>query len=87
VLIYIREVLSEKMKQNGKKYFEVLEKFVYLGITDTVYERIDTTEGKVYRYEPDCPNSEQFIEELVLEVNDSTFASRFESCIEHPPTN
>jgi len=84
--IYYREVLSEKMKQNGKKYFEVLEKFVYLGITDTVYERIDTTEGKVYRYEPDCPNSEQFIEELVLEVNDSTFASRFESCIEHPPT-
>jgi hypothetical protein len=84
--IYFREVLSEKMKQNGKKYFEILEKFVYLGITDTVYERIDTTEGKVYRYEPDCPNSEQFIEELVLEVNDSTFASRFESCIEHPPT-
>ena len=84
--IYYREVLSEKMKQNGKKYFEILEKFVYLGITDTVYERIDTTEGKVYRYEADCPSSEQFIEELVLEVNDSTFASRFESCIEHPPT-
>jgi len=84
--IYYREVLSEIIKQNGKKYFEIFEKYVYSGLIDTVYERIDSVEGKVYRYEPDCPNSEQFIEELVLEVNDSTFASRFESCIEHPPT-
>jgi hypothetical protein len=84
--IFFREVLSEKIKQNGKKYFEILEKYIYSDITDTVYERIDSVEGKVYRYEADCPNSEQFIEDLVLEINDSTFASRFESCIEHPPT-
>jgi len=84
--IFFREVLSEKTKQNGKKYFEILEKYIYSDITDTVYERIDSVEGKVYRYEVDCPGSEQFIEDLVLEISDSTFASRFESCIEHPPT-
>jgi len=84
--IYYREVLSGKIKPNGKEYFEIIEKYVYMGIVDTVYERIDSVEGKIYRYQADCPNSEQLIEDLVMEVGDSTYATRFGYCIEHPPT-
>ena len=84
--IFFREVVSEKVKQNGKNYFEILEKYINSGVTDTVYERIDSLEGKVYRFEEFCPNQEQLIEDLVMEVNDSSFASRFEYCIEHAPT-
>ena len=82
----IGDVLSEKVKSNGKKYFEILEKYSYSGFADTVYERIDSAEGLVYRYDENCPNSEQPIEDLVMEVGDSTFASRFGYCIEHGPT-
>ena len=84
--IFYRGVLSEKVKSNGKKYFEILEKYSYSGFVDTVYERIDSVEGLIYRYDENCPNSEQPIEDLVMEVGDSTFASRFGYCIEHGPT-
>ena len=84
--IYFREVLSEKVKQNGKKYFEILEKYINSGDTDTVYERIDSVEGKVYRYNEYCPNSEEFIEDLVMNVGDSTYAVRFGYCNEYLST-
>jgi hypothetical protein len=57
-----------------------------MGYESTVYERIDLAEGRVYRYEEYCPNSEQFIEDLVMDVGDTTFAARFGYCIEHAPT-
>jgi len=84
--IFFREVQSEELKPNGKKYFKVKEKYVQMGFEITIYERIDSVEGKVYRYNEYCPNSEEFIEDLVMDVGDSTFATRFGYCIEHGPT-
>jgi len=84
--IFIRKIINEVIKPNGKKYFEIKEKYILMGYENNVYERVDTIEGKVYRYEEFCPDSEQFIDDLLLEVGDSTFATRFGYCIEHPPT-
>ncbi len=84
--IYLRKITNEVLKPNGKKYFEIKEKYVLMGFENTVYERVDTAEGKIYRYEEFCPGSEQFIDDLIIEVGDSTFATRFGFCIEHPPT-
>jgi hypothetical protein len=57
-----------------------------MGFESIVYERIDSIEGKVYRYNESYPNSEEFIEDLVMDVGDSTYAARFAYCYEHPPT-
>ena len=84
--IFFREVQSEELKPNGKKYFKIKEKYVQMGFESSIHERIDSVEGKVYRYDENCPNSEQFIEELVMDVGDTTFAARFGYCIEHAPT-
>ena len=84
--IFVRKIINEVLKPNGKKYFEIREKYVAMGLEITVYERVDTIEGKVYRYEEFCPDSEQFIDDLLIEVGDSTSATRFGYCIEHPPT-
>ena len=84
--IFMREILSEELKPNGKKYFKIYEKYMQMGFESIIYERMDSVEGRVYRYYENCPNSEQLIEDLVMEVNDSSFASRFEYCFEHPPT-
>jgi hypothetical protein len=84
--IFFREVQAEEQKPNGKKYFKIKEKYVQMGFENTIYERIDSTEGRVYRYDENCPTSEQLIEDLVMEVGDSTFATRFGYCIEHGPT-
>jgi len=84
--IFVRKIISEVIKPNGNKYFEIKEKYVLMGLENIVYERVDTTEGKIYRYEEFCPDSEQFIDDLLMEVGDSTFAKRFGYCIEHPPT-
>ena len=84
--IFVRKIINEVVKPNGKKYFEITEKYVLMGLENTIYERVDTTEGKIYRYEEFCPDSEQFIDDLLTEVGDSNFATRFGYCIEHPPT-
>ena len=84
--IFVRKIINEVLKPNGKKYFEIKEKYVAMGLENTVYERVDTIEGKIYRYEEFCPDSEQFIDDLLIEVGDSTSATRFGYCIEHPPT-
>jgi hypothetical protein len=84
--IYYREVISDKIQPNGKKYFEVVEKYVYMDIADTVFERIDSLEGKIYRYSENCPGSEQLIDDLMLDVDETTSAARFDYCNEHPPT-
>lgn len=81
--IFSREVISEVVKPNGKMYYEIIEN---MGMEDTVYERIDTLEGKIYRYEEYCPGSEQLIEDLVMDVGDSSFASRFDYCNEYGRT-
>ena len=57
-----------------------------MGFESTVYERIDSVEGRVYRYDENCPNNEQFIEDLVMEVGDTTYAASFGYCIEHAGT-
>jgi hypothetical protein len=84
--IYLREIQSLEVKPNGKEYFKIRERYVQMGFESIVYERIDSVEGKVYRYNEYCPNSEEFIEDLVMDVGDSTYAARFGYCIEHPPT-
>lgn len=84
--IFVREIQSEELKPNGKKYFKITEKYIQMGFESSIYERIDSVEGKVYRYLEDCPNSEQFVEDLVMDVGDTTFASRFGYCIEHAST-
>ena len=84
--IFVREVRSEELRPNGKKYFKILEKYVQMGFESTVYERIDSVEGRVYRYDENCPNNEQFIEDLVMEVGDTTYAASFGYCIEHAGT-
>ncbi|MFZ2325013.1 MAG: hypothetical protein WAV89_15125 [Ignavibacteriaceae bacterium] len=85
-MFFFREVQSEEVKPNGKKYFKIKEKYIYMGFENVSYERIDSAEGKVYRYLEDCPNLEQFVEDLVVDVGDTTFASRFGYCIEHAQT-
>ena len=84
--IFVREVQSLEVKPNGKEYFKIREKYVQMGFESIVYERIDSIEGRVYRYDENCPNSEQFIEDLVMDVSDSTYAARFGYCIEHAET-
>jgi hypothetical protein len=84
--IFLRTVTDEVIKPNGKKYFEIKEKYILMGLENTVFERVDTTEGKVYRYEEFCPGSEQFIDDLLGEAGDSTYAARFGYCLERPPT-
>ena len=84
--IFFRVVTQEVTKPNGKNYFEIKEKYFLLGLENTVYERVDTVKGKIYRYEEFCPDSEQFIDDLIMEVSDSTYASRFGFCVEHAPT-
>jgi len=84
--IFVRDVQSLEVKPNGKEYFKIREKYVQMGFESIVYERVDTLEGKVFRYDENCPNSEQFIEDLVMDVNDTTFAARFGYCIEHAGT-
>ena len=84
--IFVRDVQSLEVKPNGKEYFKIREKYVQMGFESIVYERVDTLEGKVYRYNEYCPNSEELIEDLVIDVGDSTYAARFGYCIEHPPT-
>ena len=84
--IFVREAQSSEVKPNGKEYFKISEKYVQMGFESIVYERIDSIEGKVYRYNESCPNSEEFIEDLVMDVGDSTYAARFAYCYQHPPT-
>ena len=83
---YIRSILSEEVKPNGKTYFIIEEKLLNLGITDTVYERIDSSEGKIFRYVEGCPGDEQLIDDLLMEIGDSTSATRYGYCLNNPPT-
>jgi len=75
--IYIREVLKDTILANGnlyaKLYDETLNYFAAI-----IYERVDSSSGKVYRYyeDPTLENNEYVIHDLLAEIEDTITSSR-----------
>ena len=75
---YVRKVNSQVLKPNQEVYFE-LKEFVVGSIPITYYERIDTLNAKIYRYDEDSVqiNQEYLIDDLRAELGDSINSHRF----------
>jgi hypothetical protein len=64
---YYQEYIPDKITMgNGKTYYEI-------NGTQLFYERIDSSEGKVYRYDTGFPGDEKIIIDFSLEPNDTIF--------------
>jgi hypothetical protein len=76
--IYVREVLKDTTISNGKHYSKIFDQTLEYG-TNIVFERLDTLSGKVYRYFEDTSlvDNEYLIHDLVAEVGDTIYASRY----------
>lgn len=76
--LYSREVVDFLTLPNGKNYFKIDHKYASDDYILSYYERIDSNSGKILRYEPTLPDSEQVIDDLLGEVGDSLMVNRFE---------
>ena len=76
--IYIREVTSDTVFSNGKKYFRVEEYTSGLPYINYSYERIDSSSGMIYRYDNtlSLPDDEYLIDDLLAEVGDTIMSYR-----------
>ncbi len=77
---FSRTVVDYVIKENNKSYFKIDEKFLSDSYINTYYERIDSSSGIILRFNPDCPDSEQVIDDLSGDVGDSLSVNRFEGC-------
>jgi hypothetical protein len=79
---FSRKVLSLETLGNNKQYFKVEEKYFGSNYTSYVYERIDTAQGLVYRFDNECtnPDSEKVIDDFNAELGDSLLVQRFIFC-------
>ena len=77
---FIREVAGEAIKPNQKKYFMIEEFFAGSTSKMTYYERIDSVNARVYRYNEDSVQNgqEYLIEDLRAEAGDSVNSYRFD---------
>jgi hypothetical protein len=76
--IFIREVVSDSLLPNGKRYFRMDEYEYSSPFINTTFERIDSVNGFVYRYyeDPGLPDDEYLIDDLLAEVGDTVWSSR-----------
>jgi hypothetical protein len=76
---YVREVKSQVIKPNDEIYFELKEYVAGSSWYFTYYERIDTLNAKVYRFDEDSvqTNQEYLIDDLRAELGDSINSHRF----------
>ena len=74
----IREVLKDTILSNGKKYFKLFDETT-MNDTNYLFERIDSSNGSVYRYNSNAPAGEEeyLIDDLLAEVNDTVLSSRW----------
>jgi len=70
--IFIRTVVGDSLLPNGKKYFHLFEDVVG-SYNQTYFERVDSSEGKVYRYDntQGFPDDEYIIDDLLAEIGDT----------------
>jgi len=75
--IIYREVVDDSIMPNGYNYYKLSDPttFNYLPI---LFERIDTTSGKVFRYDNTLglPDDEYLIDDLFAELGDTIWSSR-----------
>ncbi len=78
---FTRKVNDMILKPNQKIYFEVEESIVGSGYSRKFYERVDTQNVRVYRYDEDSVQSgqEYLIDNLRASVGDSIKSYRFET--------
>ncbi len=76
--IFIREVTADSILPNGKKYFQLEEHLNSNSNITFSFERIDTSNGLVYRYfeDPGLTDDEYLIEDLLADVGDTVWTSR-----------
>ncbi len=80
-MIYTREVTDIKIMPNNNTYYEIKGHEKYGQLRDVkFYERIDSVNGRVYRYSPDSVNTgyEYLIDDLIAEKGDSVYSYRFQ---------
>jgi hypothetical protein len=76
--IYVREILKDTTMANGKHYSKLYDETLdYWG--QIVFERLDTLSGKIFRYYEDSSlvDNEYMIHDLLAEVGDTIYASRY----------
>jgi len=80
--IYTRKVVSKEILSNSKEYFVIEETENNYPAIFTVFERVDSMNGKILRYEENCstPDNEIIIEDFMAEVGDSILIGRFSHC-------
>ena len=73
--ILVKEVLGDTIAANGKHYYYLKDQIVW---EEDVLERIDSSEGKVYRYleDPGLPENEYLLDDLLAEVGDTVNSQR-----------
>ena len=76
--IIVKEVLGDTIASNGKHYYKVNDETIW---ESSVLERVDSIDGKVYRYyeDPSLPENEYLAYDLLAEVGDTinSFRSGF----------
>jgi hypothetical protein len=73
--IDVKEVLGDTIAPNGKHYYKVNDETIW---ESSVLERVDTTDGKVYRYyeDPTLSDDEYVAYDLLAEVGDTISSFR-----------
>lgn len=73
--IDVKEVLGDSIAPNGKKYYKVNDETLW---ESSVLERVDSSEGRIYRYyeDPSLPDNEYFAYDLLAEVGDTLISFR-----------
>ena len=71
----VKEVIGDTIAANGKHYYYLKDETVW---EEDVLERIDSSEGKVYRYleDPGLPENEYLLDDLLAEAGDTVNSYR-----------
>lgn len=79
---FTKRVLSKETLNNNKEYFKIEEKYHSSSYTNYVYERVDSVNGLVYRFDNQCsnPDSEKVIDDFISEMGDSLLIHRYTMC-------
>ena len=79
---FTKKVISKETLSNNKEYFKIEEKYHGSSYSYFVYERVDSVNGLVYRFDNECtnPDSEKVIDNFTAEVGDSLLIQRYTMC-------
>jgi hypothetical protein len=79
----ICKVLKDTIMSNEKRYYKIRTHYKGLRPADFQeiidWQRVDSLEGKVYRYDPNVANQEYCIDDLTAEVNQKINSHRYET--------